>query len=45
MNDELTVRAGRFTLPLLRRIFQRPVTLRLGAEDRARIVAVGCAGR
>ena len=36
MTDELTVRAGRFTLPLLRRIFEGPATLRLGAVDRAR---------
>jgi histidine ammonia-lyase len=39
VTDELTVRAGRFTLPLLRRIFEGPATLRLGAVDRARIAA------
>ncbi len=39
MTDPIAVRAGRFTLPLLRRIFQGPSTLRLGAEDRARIAA------
>ena len=39
MTDAITVHAGRLTLPLLRRIFQRPATLRLGAEDRARITA------
>jgi histidine ammonia-lyase len=39
VTDELKVRAGHFTLPLLRRIFQGPAALRLGAEDRARIAA------
>jgi histidine ammonia-lyase len=39
VTDEIAIRAGRFTLPLLRRIFQRPATLRLGAEDRGRIAA------
>jgi histidine ammonia-lyase len=39
VTDELTVRAGHFTLPLLRRIFQGPAALRLGGEDRARIAA------
>jgi histidine ammonia-lyase len=33
------LRAGHLTLPLLRRIYQEPSVLRLGAEDRARITA------
>jgi histidine ammonia-lyase len=39
VTHEIAIRAGRLTLPLLRRIFRGPVALRLGAEDRARIAA------
>jgi histidine ammonia-lyase len=35
----LDIRAGQLTLPLLRRIYDQPVALRLGAEDRARVGA------
>jgi histidine ammonia-lyase len=31
--------AGRLTLPLLRRIYEQPAALKLGAEDRSRIAA------
>jgi histidine ammonia-lyase len=33
------IRAGQLTLPLLRRIYQEPTALALGAEDRSRIAA------
>ncbi len=39
MTGALDIRAGQLTLPLLRRIYDQPVALRLGAEDRARIGA------
>jgi histidine ammonia-lyase len=35
----LDIRAGQLTLPLLRRIYDQPVALRLGAEDLARVGA------
>jgi histidine ammonia-lyase len=37
--DTLEIRAGELTLSELRRIYERPVALRLGAQDRARISA------
>ncbi len=39
MSAALEIRAGHLDLPLLRRIYEKPATLRLGAEDRARISA------
>jgi histidine ammonia-lyase len=39
VSEELTVRAGHCTLPLLRRIFQGSARMCLGAEDRSRIAA------
>lgn len=39
MTDILEIRAGELTLPDLRRIYERPVALRLWAQDRARIGA------
>ena len=39
MSTELEVRAGSLDLPLLRRIYEEPVSLRLADTDRARIAA------
>ncbi|MGA2400007.1 MAG: histidine ammonia-lyase [Steroidobacteraceae bacterium] len=39
MSAELDVRAGSLELPLLRRIYEEPVALRLAEADRARIAA------
>ena len=39
MIDAIEVRAGHLTLPLLRRIYQAPAALILGAQDRGRIAA------
>jgi histidine ammonia-lyase len=39
MSAELEVRAGSLELPLLRRIYEAPVALRLAESDRARIAA------
>ena len=39
MTDAVEVHAGQLTLPLLRRIYQAPAALSLGAQDRARIAA------
>lgn len=39
MSEAIEIRAGHLTLPLLRRIYEKPATLRLGADDRARIGA------
>ena len=39
MSTELEVRAGSLDLPLLRRIYEEPVALRLAAADRERIAA------
>jgi histidine ammonia-lyase len=39
VTDAVEVRAGHLTLPLLRRIYQAPAALILGAEDRGRIAA------
>ena len=39
MADILEIRAGELTLRDLRRIYQRPVALRLTAQDRGRISA------
>ena len=39
MSAELEVRAGSLDLPLLRRIYEEPVALRLAAADRERIAA------
>ncbi len=41
MSAAIELRAGRLELPALRRIYEAPVSLRLGAEDRARIGAAG----
>jgi histidine ammonia-lyase len=37
----LEIRAGELTLPMLRRIHEQPVALRLGAADRERIAVAG----
>jgi len=37
----LEIRAGELTLPMLRRIYEQPVALRLPAQDRGRIAAAG----
>ncbi|MGD0492705.1 MAG: histidine ammonia-lyase [Steroidobacteraceae bacterium] len=39
MTETFEVRAGHLTLPVLRRIYQAPAALSLGADDRARIAA------
>ena len=39
MTDVLEIRSGELTLPMLRRIHERPVALRLPARDRDRIAA------
>jgi histidine ammonia-lyase len=39
VTDVLEVRAGHLTLPLLRRIYEAPAALSLGADDHARILA------
>jgi histidine ammonia-lyase len=39
VTGEVEVRAGNLTLPVLRRIYEEPAVLRLGAEDRSRIAA------
>lgn len=39
MIDAIEVRAGHLSLPLLRRIYQAPAALMLGAQDRGRIAA------
>jgi histidine ammonia-lyase len=39
VTDAVEVHAGQLTLPLLRRIYQAPAALSLGAQDRARIAA------
>jgi histidine ammonia-lyase len=36
---QVDIRAGELTLPLLRRIYEQPLALQLGAEDRARLAA------
>ncbi|HME05315.1 MAG TPA: aromatic amino acid lyase, partial [Solirubrobacteraceae bacterium] len=41
MSELIHIRAGELTLPVLRRIYERPAAIRLGAEDRARISAAG----
>jgi histidine ammonia-lyase len=41
VTDVLEIRAGELTLPMLRRIHERPVALRLPARDRGRIAAAG----
>ena len=37
--EAMAIRAGELSLATLRRIYERPVALQLGAADRARIVA------
>jgi histidine ammonia-lyase len=39
--DVLEIRAGELTLPMLRRIYEQPVALRLPAHDRGRIAVAG----
>lgn len=39
MSASIRIRAGAITLPMLRRIYEQPVTLELGGEDRARVAA------
>ena len=39
MQHSLKMRAGALSLPELRRIYEQPVALHLGAQDRARISA------
>ncbi|HUE11637.1 MAG TPA: histidine ammonia-lyase [Steroidobacteraceae bacterium] len=39
MTGAIDIVAGRLTLPLLRRIYEQPAALKLGAEDRSRIAA------
>jgi histidine ammonia-lyase len=39
VTETFEVRAGHLTLPVLRRIYQAPAALSLGADDRARIAA------
>ena len=41
MTDVLEIRAGELTLPMLRRIHERPVALRLNAHDRGRVAVAG----
>ena len=41
MTDVLEIRAGELTLPMLRRIHERPVALRLTAHDRGRVAVSG----
>jgi histidine ammonia-lyase len=39
VSERVRVRAGELSLPLLRRIYERPTPLELGAEDRERVAA------
>jgi histidine ammonia-lyase len=41
VTDVLEMRAGELTLPMLRRIHERPVALRLTAHDRGRVAVAG----
>jgi histidine ammonia-lyase len=41
VTDVLEIRAGELTLPMLRRIHERPVALRLAAHDRGRVAVAG----
>jgi histidine ammonia-lyase len=41
VTDALEIRAGELTLPMLRRIHERPVALRLPAHDRGRLAVAG----
>jgi histidine ammonia-lyase len=41
VTDALEMRAGELTLPMLRRIHERPVALRLSAHDRGRVAVAG----
>jgi histidine ammonia-lyase len=41
VTDVLEIRAGELTLPMLRRIHERPVALRLTAHDRGRVAVAG----